>query len=34
MGTNNGEFVLWSALLFKFESILQAHDDPVRSTSR
>ena len=29
-GANTGEFTLWNGLTFNFETILQAHDTPVR----
>lgn len=30
-GASSGEFTLWNGLTFNFETILQAHDSPVRS---
>ncbi len=30
-GASSGEFTLWNGLTFNFETILQAHDTPVRS---
>ena len=29
-GASSGEFTLWNGLTFNFETILQAHDSPVR----
>lgn len=29
-GASSGEFTLWNGLTFNFETILQAHDGPVR----
>ena len=33
-GASNGEFTLWNGLTFNFETILQAHDSPVRGQCR
>lgn len=30
-GASSGEFTLWNGLTFNFETILQAHDSPVRA---
>jgi polyadenylation factor subunit 2 len=30
-GASSGEFTIWNAQQFQFETILQAHDNPVRS---
>lgn len=30
-GSTSGEFTLWNGLTFNFETILQAHDTPIRS---
>lgn len=30
-GTHSGEFTLWNGLTFNFETILQAHNDPIRT---
>ena len=30
-GSTSGEFTLWNGLTFNFETILQAHDSPVRT---
>uniref|UniRef100_A0A1B6C005 Uncharacterized protein n=1 Tax=Clastoptera arizonana TaxID=38151 RepID=A0A1B6C005_9HEMI len=30
-GASSGEFTLWNGLTFNFETILQAHDSPVRT---
>ena len=30
IGCNSGEFLLWNGLNFKFESLLQAHNKPIR----
>lgn len=30
-GAHSGEFTLWNGLTFNFETILQAHDSPIRS---
>ena len=32
-GAASGEFTLWNGMAFNFETILQAHDYPVRSMS-
>ena len=32
-GAASGEFTLWNGMAFNFETILQAHDQPVRSMS-
>ena len=29
-GSSSGEFTLWNGLMFKFETILQAHDNAIR----
>ncbi|CAD6239478.1 GSCOCG00008708001-RA-CDS [Cotesia congregata] len=30
-GASSGEFTLWNGLTFNFETILQAHDNPIRT---